>query len=370
MTGLVRSASFVNSRATQTCTIDRAISRPFAGAAGRPNRDGRYTVYPVAMSRRAKSITPGCRPGISWSTRTAGPEPLRKTSYVRRSCVKSNVWNSGPICLPSHSDESRTQGLDRRQSRPLEGCTTRDGSSTGSDSQREVTYRFSIPTINDTETIMDSRDSSDPLLPLDFGIFVITWFIVVLFVIGAGFTAFGSGSLLGLGDDSVCATTRVGAVPYGGTGEAGQGDGVVGLKRGATSVPRTLYVCSPDPGPAARAGAAIGPVATFSFLLGSVLLTRHLIRYARRNRLFSSGVASRTTRLGWFLLAGSLLAAALQALSDGIVLSTAVRDVSWTVGQQDFHFPLTLVLVGLAAISVGRVLDRAVAMQEDADATI
>jgi hypothetical protein len=37
--------------------------------------------------------------GISWSTRTAGPEPPRKTSCVRRSCVKSNAWNSGPICL-------------------------------------------------------------------------------------------------------------------------------------------------------------------------------------------------------------------------------------------------------------------------------
>ena len=44
-------------------------------------------------------MTPGCRPGISWRTRTADPEPPRKTSYVRRSCVKSNARNSGPIGL-------------------------------------------------------------------------------------------------------------------------------------------------------------------------------------------------------------------------------------------------------------------------------
>jgi hypothetical protein len=103
--------------------------------AGRRNSDGRYTVYPAAMSRRAKSMTPGCRPGISWSTRTAGPEPPRKTSYVRRSCVKSNTWNSGPICLlrliptaPIHGPPSMVAATpdrngERKATTEAPGCT-------------------------------------------------------------------------------------------------------------------------------------------------------------------------------------------------------------------------------------------------------
>jgi len=43
-TGLVRSASMVNSRATQTRSADRSVTARLSGSPGRPNSDGRYTL--------------------------------------------------------------------------------------------------------------------------------------------------------------------------------------------------------------------------------------------------------------------------------------------------------------------------------------
>ena len=42
---------------------------------GPPEERRQVTQYPAAMSRRAKSMTPGCRPGISWTRAPLDPNP-------------------------------------------------------------------------------------------------------------------------------------------------------------------------------------------------------------------------------------------------------------------------------------------------------
>jgi hypothetical protein len=39
-------------------------------------------VKPASTTRWPNSVTPGCNPGISWITITAGPDPARYTSRV------------------------------------------------------------------------------------------------------------------------------------------------------------------------------------------------------------------------------------------------------------------------------------------------
>ena len=217
---------------------------------------------------------------------------------------------------------------------------------------------------------MDARDSSDPLAPLDFGMFVITWLVGILLVLVLAGTVFGSGSFLGFGDDQVCATTRPGTVPYGGSDSVGEGDHLLGLVDGATQVPSAIDVCYPDAGPALRVGAAIGPAAGLGLLLGSLLLTRGLIRYARRTACSTpewhpgrnGWAGSSCWGASWPLLFSRCLRGSCSARR------CAARRGWWAFDASDF--PVALVLVGLGAITVGRVLDRAVAIQDDADTTI
>jgi hypothetical protein len=66
MIGLVSfNAQVVNSRATHAPASDRIVYGTPNGLPGVPNSDGIRTWKPRATTRRPKSITPGCNPGIS-----------------------------------------------------------------------------------------------------------------------------------------------------------------------------------------------------------------------------------------------------------------------------------------------------------------
>src|SRR5664280_1379225 len=98
-TRLVRSARMVNSLEMHNPATDRRIAALLNGSPGRPNSDGRKTVYPASINHCANSTTPGCSPGISWMTITAGPVPARNTSWARPSWV--NIEWSNPANEPA-----------------------------------------------------------------------------------------------------------------------------------------------------------------------------------------------------------------------------------------------------------------------------
>src|SRR5256885_10204587 len=58
------------------------------------------TLKPASTTRRAKSITCGWRPGISWITITAGPLPPAYTGRVRPSWVNVDSVKPGR-CTPT-----------------------------------------------------------------------------------------------------------------------------------------------------------------------------------------------------------------------------------------------------------------------------
>ena len=71
------SASLVNSRATQSRSDDRAMYAPLGSLPGVPSSDGMITVNPASTTSSANFATNGVIPGISWTTTTPGPVPLR-----------------------------------------------------------------------------------------------------------------------------------------------------------------------------------------------------------------------------------------------------------------------------------------------------
>ena len=99
MIGLVSfNAHVVNSRATQPPTSDRIVYPTPNGLPGVPNSDGIRTWKPRSTTRRPKSITPGCNPGISWITITAGPVPAEYTTRSSPSCSNTERVKPASAC--------------------------------------------------------------------------------------------------------------------------------------------------------------------------------------------------------------------------------------------------------------------------------
>jgi len=68
------------------------------------------TVIPAAATREAKRSTSGCRPGISWITITAGPDPLRWVRERQRTNVPSGRRSSSLVTNgPGPSAETGAQ---------------------------------------------------------------------------------------------------------------------------------------------------------------------------------------------------------------------------------------------------------------------
>jgi hypothetical protein len=196
--------------------------------------------------------------------------------------------------------------------------------------------------------------------------------IAIVFALSIGATVFGSGSFVGIGDTDACAVVDTGTVGF---GESDGPDGldrtgVQGLGSGASAVPRTVEICNPKPSGGVKVASTIPGAGDLLLLLGALLLSSALIRVARREGLFTLAVAARSRRLGWFLLVGSFVVPVAQWAADGVVVRSAVDDVNWW-GRWDFvDISWTLVLVSFGILTVSRVLRQAVALQDDADATI
>ncbi|QNN53793.1 DUF2975 domain-containing protein [Nocardioides mesophilus] len=200
----------------------------------------------------------------------------------------------------------------------------------------------------------------------------LTWtlgaFVVALLLILVPLSVFGSGSLLGFGEPEVCATTRPGVVAFG--GNDAPGEEVLGLREDARWSTATLHVCDTAPGLGTRLGGALGGAAELVLFLGSLFLTRRVIRRARRDGLFSSAVAGAVRVLGLFLVVGAPVSALLGALSTQLVLASAVRGMTWHDNLLAGDLPWTALIAGVGILSVARVLAFAHDLQDDVDGTV
>ncbi|MFL6059674.1 MAG: hypothetical protein ACJ72E_00480 [Marmoricola sp.] len=225
----------------------------------------------------------------------------------------------------------------------------------------------------------------DPLLPLERLVRALLAVIVSLVLCFLPLAAFGVGgfSFGSIGDTrEACVTTDADTFPIVGIGEREtrverEAHQLMGLRPGTELRPDTYEVCNEHPRTRDRITATLALMMPMIFLLGVLLLIYLLIRAAAAHGLFSHATAARTWALGWYLVAGSLVAELLRQAMIGATLSGVTQHAVGDVGRLTWHstltrldFPYAAVIAGVGLITLGRVFARAVVLQQHEDATI
>lgn len=216
--------------------------------------------------------------------------------------------------------------------------------------------------------MQDQTAGKDPLAPIDFVVSVLTTLLVVGLVFTAVSSIFDSGGGFGFGSDVVCADYEAGAMPWGGRGG---GHGVVDLVDDARAYPAGVEVCTAAPTIRDRFYLGLTVWPSLLFTLGFLVGLRLVIRAARREGMFTTGVARRVTMLGWYLLAVPVVVATLEATGNALLLRGLVEGgIGWLDWQDGLRMSWSALIGGFGLITFGRLLQRTVPMREELDATV
>ncbi|KRC65033.1 hypothetical protein ASE12_09825 [Aeromicrobium sp. Root236] len=215
---------------------------------------------------------------------------------------------------------------------------------------------------------MTKPKTRDPLGPLDTITGMISGLLLTLLAFTVVFSVLSDDvSFMGVGDDEVCVSTHLIS-----TIESRELDGAdrqdYGIAKHVDVESAKTSVCDEKADVEAHTWGVLTELPSFVVFLGFILLTRRTIRYAQKHGLFSASLADRIERLGWLLLFGLLGAALVEWLAEGQLLSDMLRDADWASGSFGISVPGIIGAYGL--VSIGRVMNRAAALQADADATI
>jgi hypothetical protein len=149
--------------------------------------------------------------------------------------------------------------------------------------------------------------------------------LLIALVGGVVLALFGTGTYGGFGPFSGGCATQQG-ITYGSSGWTWPSDTGIAARPGISSisVSGTLVACADHPGVADRILNSLTELPAVVLWAGILLLLWRMIRAARRSGPFTAQVASGMRRLGWFILAGSLLAAGIQRLAQYELLGQLV----------------------------------------------
>jgi hypothetical protein len=223
----------------------------------------------------------------------------------------------------------------------------------------------------DVEASKAQASVINPLRPLIDASRTLGLAVVVLLMWATVAAIFGSGSVLTIGDDPICTTVSAGhEVPMMTTTVTTAQFQFAGLAPGVTPIDDRYQLCRDRPSGLTQLLSALAAVPDMVLLLGFLAGVFLLVRRARRYGLFSRQVARVVHWLGWFVLAGALVASTAQALAT----SGLVRQMVPAHGVLDFtgywQVSISTLLAGAGILTIARVLRLTVEMQEDLDATI
>jgi hypothetical protein len=196
--------------------------------------------------------------------------------------------------------------------------------------------------------VRNDRGPGEPVEP-------IATVIGVLLVLMAGFLLL---SLLFRGRPfagPVCTAAPASTLPY---GRRPPVLGVDGLARGTQADLNSVLLCVGHPGAALRLASLLAAVPFTLVVVVFLLRLRGLLLVAGRpGVLYSAATAARVRWLGWCLFAGSLAAAAIESSARTAIFLSAVHypGLDW-YEPQEWHLPIGCLLLGVALISVARVM--------------
>ncbi len=234
-----------------------------------------------------------------------------------------------------------------------------------------------------------STASNDPLAPVETVIRVSAFFVSASFAVFGllalaqlVFTGSAGFTINDVGDGRACATYNARGSSSSTSG-ATYGDSQTDARQelppseirgfdeeAADYTSDTYRVCLTDASTVQQIAGLTGPLAGLAgfYVVGFSVLG--VVRSARRGGLFVPETVTRVRRLGWLLLGIGVLVPIIQAAADGIIVRAAIPDRSWYADLDRVGFSWTLLVTAVGVITVARVLDRGVVLQDDVDATI
>jgi Protein of unknown function (DUF2975) len=197
-------------------------------------------------------------------------------------------------------------------------------------------------------------------------------FAAVLILAGVA-TLVGTGSLGGLGHTQVCVTDPN---ITGGNSETSPFTHVYAAKHGAQLQPPNtpLSVCATHPGLGLHVLNSLTVIPQTLLWGGILLLLWRLLVIARRSGPFTARVAAAMQVLGWYIIAGAFLAAAIEHLATVLLLDALVAPAPQGIGAVAVAALEALVpvpaLAGAALLTFARIVRLGAAMEDEIQGTV
>jgi hypothetical protein len=210
-------------------------------------------------------------------------------------------------------------------------------------------------------------DVRNPLEPVVTLVYIVVALVATLMGLAIVATIFGSGSLFGIGSPSVCVEARNGIVPVPQSGT----NVVMGARDDVTSSARIVTLCTGAPATGQRILSTLNQLPTFLVFMGALALAVRLFHVVRRHGIFAMRTADHLRVVGWFVLAGELVATLAESLARFWLTRTMINDplpaLAW-IG--DWDLSLWGLFFGVVLISFARIMRVSAAMHEELDGTV
>lgn len=127
-----------------------------------------------------------------------------------------------------------------------------------------------------------------------------------------------------------------------------------------------LEFCDTTPSADQVLWSVLGEAISLAFTFGALFLLWRLIRTAAKQGAYAAPVVGWIWWLGWWLLAGGVLAPLAQSMTDFALMTSMERAASWVWPD----ISLMVVLTGLGLITFARIMRVGVRMQEELQGTV
>lgn len=220
---------------------------------------------------------------------------------------------------------------------------------------------------------MSKTQQRDPLAPIEF---VVTVTVALLGFLLA-FLFFNAATGRGSFSSSHCVSITNGTAAYLDSATASitpgyETPGEIGpgaIPSGAQVTAETLLVCAKHPSGGQVAWLRLHDVPGAVFGIATLVLVLRLIRRARRLGFFTLPVSRGLQGLGWYLIVGSLVVDACAGIAKSRFLVSVLPGYNG-MGGLNPNLPWSLLITGAGIVTLGRVMARAVLMQEELDTTV
>jgi hypothetical protein len=217
--------------------------------------------------------------------------------------------------------------------------------------------------------VTGNRKLTEPLetTTLFFGLL-----FAALLLLGALATLVGTGTVGGLGHAQVCVTDTNTGGGSGGNPFAG----TYAAKPGAQLLPpeAPLSACARHPGFGQRLLYSLMTMPQVLLWGGILLLLWRLLVVARRDGPFTTRVAGAMRVLGWYIIAGAVVAAAIEQLAMILLFNSLVAPPPEGIDSVAFAALLALVpvpaLAGAALLTFARIVRVGAAMDDELQGTV